>query len=46
MKVKVISRNPDEYIRETKQDINKGNDFSIETFPFSAQYLREQSSNK
>ena len=24
MKVKVISRNPDEYIRETKQDINKG----------------------
>lgn len=25
MKVKVISRNPDEYMRETKQDIHKGN---------------------
>lgn len=24
MKVKVISRNPDEYMRETKQDIHKG----------------------
>jgi len=23
MKIKVISRNPDEYVRETKQDINK-----------------------
>lgn len=25
MKVKVISRNPDEYLRETKLDIHKGN---------------------
>lgn len=24
MKVKVISRNPDEYLRETKRDIHKG----------------------
>lgn len=25
MKVKVISRNPDHYLRETKLDIHKGN---------------------
>lgn len=24
MKIKVISRNPDEYLRETKRDIHKG----------------------
>ena len=24
MKVKVLSRNPDEYLRETKRDIHKG----------------------
>lgn len=24
MKVKVISRNPDQYVRETKRDIHKG----------------------
>lgn len=29
MKVKVISRNPDEYLRETKCDIHKGNIFVV-----------------
>lgn len=27
MKIKVISRNPDQYVRETKRDIHKSNKF-------------------
>jgi len=29
MKVKILSRNPDDYLRETKQDIHKGTIYEI-----------------
>lgn len=35
MKVKVISRNPDEYMRETKKDIHKGTSPNTHNKPHS-----------
>lgn len=34
MKVKVLSRNPDDYVRETKYDIQRGKLFQIKLTSF------------
>lgn len=43
MKVKVISRNPDEYLRETKRDIHKGErGIAIKIFTYVVTILLSQ----
>lgn len=49
MKIKVISRNPNDYIRETKLDIHKmPRNYSPEVHPFQAQreYVRALNATK
>ncbi|XP_052895340.1 DDB1- and CUL4-associated factor 13 [Anopheles moucheti] len=49
MKVKVISRNPDKYVRETKQDIHKSfRNYDRELHPFqsSREYVRALNATK